>query len=108
MSAYISEHSNIENQEHTATQEDSMQITEGDWEGISQLGRDREIRLAAVALRRRQSQAAILDDLINATDTIRTEAHVRGDDDTGACLRRALHEMRMAQATLSRAIREAQ
>ena len=80
---------------------------EGRWEGLSQLGRDREIRLATAA-GRRQAQKAILDDLTNATDTIRKAAHDGGDDDTGACLKRAIVEMLMAQATISRAIREAQ
>ena len=44
----IVEHSNVENQDHTVTQEDNMQINTGatkedlgHWEGISQLGRDR-------------------------------------------------------------------
>ena len=51
MSARIVERSNIENQEHTATQEGGMKIEDMPsfenhrrWDGLSQLGRDREIQ----------------------------------------------------------------
>ena len=123
MSARIVERSNIENQEHTAAQEGGMKIDNAKkenhrrWDGLSQrpaslkqslLGRDREKRLAAAELKRR-NLAATLDDLIG--DTLRPiakELYAEENSEIFFCLRRAATELEAAVYYLRRAIREGQ